>query len=351
MRRLQVVPLKDIRENQAALRVVHRDTPEFLEMVESVRAQGILNPINVREVTDPETGVKYFSLIDGLHRYWCAVEAGLDSIPCHILDATEIETLQMQVTANLHRIDTKPVEYSQALQRLMAFNPLMSIHDLAKMVNKSSTWVSERLNLTKLDKSIGVLVDEGKINLTNAFALARMPVEEQPAFVERAMTMQPAEFANVCAERRKQIQQARREGRVAGPEVFQAQPFLRKISEVKDELAKAVAGPAILETLKVTSPVEAWSLAVAWVLNMDPESQEAQKRRDDERRQKAEEAKEQAATERKKKNQDKARLNALRLQVEIDARQAGDNIEEALARFDAEHNLKVTTKTTLSFAD
>lgn len=335
------IPVTQIRENQASLRPVHKENAEFLELVDSVRVHGILNPISVRKMVDKETGEEYYSLIDGLHRYWSAVEAGLSEIPAHVMDATDIGTLQLQITGNLHRIDTKPVEYANALKRLMASDPLMTINDLAKMVHKSTTWVSERLNLGKLDPAIGKCVDEGKINLTNAFALARMPVEEQPAFVERAMTMQPEEFAGVCAERRKELAKARKEGRAANPEIFQPQPYMRKISEVKDEMTGHAAGPAIIAALGVTTPQAAWDLAIAWVLNMDPESQEAQRRRDEERRLKAEKAREEASLERKKKNQEKSRINALRLQVEIDARTSGDNVEEALARFDAEHGTKV----------
>ncbi len=77
----------------------------------------MLLPITVREVRDPDTGQKYYSLIDGLHRYNAAQDAGLEEIPCHVLTMDELQVLEAQLMANVHKVETRPVEYIEAARR------------------------------------------------------------------------------------------------------------------------------------------------------------------------------------------------------------------------------------------
>ncbi len=89
----------------------------------------------------------------------------------------------------------------------------MTAAELSVKLGKSPTWVGQRLNLTKLDEKIQALVDDGTINLTNAIAMSKLPVEEQGTFVERAITMTPAEFTPTVNARIKEVRDAKRQGR------------------------------------------------------------------------------------------------------------------------------------------
>jgi ParB family chromosome partitioning protein len=94
----------------------------------------------------------------------------------------------------VHKIETKPVEYSKAILKIIEGNPLLSREELATSLAKTSSWLSERLGLLKLTEEIGKLVDSGEIKLSNAYALAKLPPEEQSDFVDRALTMPPQQF-------------------------------------------------------------------------------------------------------------------------------------------------------------
>jgi ParB/RepB/Spo0J family partition protein len=336
---LKHILLKQVRENKAALRQVNRQSEKYVELVESVREKGVLNAIVVRPLVDEDTKETYYGLVDGLHRYSAACDAGLNEIPANIKTMEEAEALEAQIIGNIHRVETKPVEYSRAIQRLMAQNPLLSIAEMANTLAKSKTWVSERLGLLKLDDKIAELVDGGDINLSNAFALAKLPPEEQAAFVERAMTMTPQEFTPTVHARKKELDKARREGRDASTEEFQPQPFMQKLADLKSEFQNCQVGPTLIKGNKVKSAVDGFALGVAWVLHMDPSSQDVQKDKDTERKAKSKAKREAAAVERKGKRAEDASLKATRLEIDAKHAKGGTDPAEDLAAFDKAHGL------------
>jgi ParB/RepB/Spo0J family partition protein len=320
MSELLNIPLAQIRENQVALRGVNRTEETFKELVDSVRTHGIITPISVRRKPtgkDDHPDGKEFELIDGLHRFSAALEAGLKDIPAQVLDKTTEEALVTQILANLHKVDTKPVEYTKALIRLLAAHPLMTEAELANMLSQSPTWVGQRLSLTKLHPDIQNLVNEGRINLSNAFPLTKLPQEEQIQWVEKAMTQGINEFGPAVLKRSKELRDAARKGREANPAEFQPVAYARKMSEIKDEMANGKVGPSLIKSIypNGATPEQAFALAVAWILNMDPLSQEDQRRRDKERKDAAAAEKEKRDAERASKRADEARTR----QAELDA--------------------------------
>src|SRR4051794_27505652 len=118
---LRRVRLQEVRPNPAALRDVKTDSTDFLQLVESIKSKGIVLPIAVREEEDKDTHDKYLALVDGLQRWTGAREAGLDEIPVHVIDVDEIEALETQIVTNSHFIQTKPAQFSEALNRLLKF--------------------------------------------------------------------------------------------------------------------------------------------------------------------------------------------------------------------------------------
>jgi ParB/RepB/Spo0J family partition protein len=295
---LRYVPIALIRENPIALREVNKGVEEYTGLVESVKQVGILLPITVREVRDPETGQKFFSLIDGLHRYNAAQDAGLEEVPVHVLTMDEVQVLEAQLMANIHKVETRPVEYSKQLGRILSHNPLMTAAELSVKLGKSPTWVGQRLNLTKLDEKIQALVDDGTINLTNAIALSKLPVEEQGNFVERAMTMSPAEFTPTVNARAKEVRDAKRQGREASPSEFVPVEHLRKLAEIKGEFGHPEVGPALIKERGLRKPEEIWKAALAWVLQVDPASLEVARAKHDARKAEQEAAKVKRAEDR-----------------------------------------------------
>ena len=315
---LRHINLGEIREPDEKLRKVDPESEKYQGLVESVRKNGILNPISVRELKDEETGETFFSLVDGLHRYCASKDAGKESIPCHIIPLEEGALIEAQVIANVHKIETKPVEYSRALMRILNDNPLMSRSELASTLSKTPAWISERLGLLKLKDEVGGLVDSDKIGLSNAYALAKLPPEEQLEFIDRAMSMTPAQFAPLVNTRVSDIKKAKRQGKDAPPEEFQPIPTIRSRAELISELEREKAGPALCGKFTPASVEEAFKLAISWALNVDPDSAEEQRVADEERRLEKKRKKEEGTLERKKKRAKEAAERAAKLQQEAE---------------------------------
>ncbi len=282
---LRSIPLSDIRENPVALRSVNRTSEEYQGLVQSIREKGFLGAITVRARTDEETGEEYFELVDGLHRFSASKDADLTEINVDVVDLNQDEVLEAQIMANIHKVETKPVEYSKQLRTILARRPLMTETELAKRLGKSSAWIKQRLGLNKIaNPEIQALINEGKIKLANAYPLAKLPPEEQPAFVERAMTEQPDVFVPQVNKRVKELRDAKRKGKDAGPEQFQPVAYLQKAGDVKAEYDGFAVGKSLVAKHGLTTAQQGWEMAIQWALHMDPDSVEGQKVRDVERK-------------------------------------------------------------------
>jgi len=310
---LASIPLSSIRENPVALRNVNRMSPTYKELVDSVKRSGILNAILVREIVDPRTKVVVYGLIDGLHRFSAAQDAGLTEIPAQVRSMEDAAVLEAQVIANVQKVETRPVEYSKQLVRILAQNPLLTLDELSSRLAKSPTWLNERLGLVKLDEAIGKLVDEGRICLSNGYAIAKLSAiapEEVSNYVDRAMVMSPNEFVPTITSRVKELKELRRQGRDATPATFQPVAHIRKLGELKEEMENPKVGPVLIKELNVKTPKEAFELGVKWALHMDPASIELQKQKDAERKAKLEAEKLKRKEEREKKSEEEARKAA-----------------------------------------
>lgn len=303
---LRTVKISEIRENPVALRGVDREAEAFGSLRDSIKSKGLLNPISVREKTD-EDGTVYYEIRDGLHRYSASCDAGLVEIPVQVVTFNEAETLEAQIVANICKVDTKPVEYTKGLQRMFTLNPTMTLADMAERVNQSPAWVSQRLNLLKLDPEVQKLVDDGKINVVNAHSLSKLPKEEQFNFLDSAMAMPSSEFGPTVNKRVKELREAARQGReAAGPAEFIPVARARNLGEVKAENDNATAGPAIVAQKGLTTAAEGFAAGVKWALCLDDASVASSKAKHDARIAKQAEEKKKRELERAEKKEKEA---------------------------------------------
>lgn len=311
MGKLLVIAINAIRENPVALRSVNRESDDYLGLVDSMKNKGFMGAITVRAKADDETGEEYYELVDGLHRFSAAKDAGIEEINVDVVELSDDAVMEAQIMANIHKIETKPVEYSKQLLRILSRNPLMTEAELATKLGKSTQWIKERLGLTKIaNADIAALVDEGKIKLANAYALAKLPPEEMGDFVDRAMTQQPDEFVPAVNARVKEIRDAKRKGQDAADAVFQPIAFMQKLKDIKDEMDVNAIGKALIKATGVKSASDGFDLAIKWVLHLDPKSIEAQKAKDDERKRLRGEKKKDRDKIKAEKKADKAKIAA-----------------------------------------
>jgi ParB/RepB/Spo0J family partition protein len=305
------IPLANIRENPVALRPVDKTGEKYLGMLDSVKQHGIINPINVREIDPAPDGTKLYSVCDGLHRFTAANDAGLPSIPAQVITKTDAEAEEAQIIANFHKVETKPAEFSKQLNRIILRNSDLTMVELSGRLNMTSQKLSELMSLVKLSEPIQKLVDEGSIKLTNAVTLAKLPVELQPDWVERAMTQSPAEFVPSATAALKKYREDLRAGRTPGVAVFEPVQLLQKLSDIKavhenpTDLARELIAKAQPKT-----PEEIFALAIAWTLRSDPISIEHQRKKWELAEAEKKKKKEDAAAERTKKKEEAAKLAA-----------------------------------------
>lgn len=296
------IPLNLIVKSSVALRDVDEGSEKFIQLVQSIAQRGVLNSITVREVRNTQTGTVTYGLVDGLQRFTAAQKAGLTSIPANIISLNEAELLEAQIIANLHKIETKPAEYTQQLLRILSENPLLTIRELANRLCQQEAWLIQRLSLGKLTPDIQALVDEGKIALSNAYALAKLPQEEQVKFVDKAITDSSKEFLPAIRQRATELRAAARQGKDPNVKTeFQPVPFLQKISDIKTQIENPQLAAIICEIEGVSAPVDCFVAALKWCLHLDKNSVKEQIARNDEREKKREDEKARAKAERAEK--------------------------------------------------
>ena len=307
--KMAVIKLAEIRENKAALREVDRTSTAYAELVDSIAAEGILNPILVREAVDEETGASYFALVDGLHRVAAAKDAGISEIPALIKDIEAGKALIAQWMTNFHRIETKPHEYAQALRRMLSAEPTLTITELAGRLTIAASFISQRLGLLKLAGPIAKLVDDGKISLVKAYALAKLPEEEQGNFLDLAMTAPATDFVAQVQEREKAIREAKRQGKDAKPIEFVVVARIRKMKDMQAELENAQYASEICDS---EDQIAGFKSGVMWALSLDEATVAQRKAEFDARKLAKEEATARRVKERAAKKATKAAEDAVK---------------------------------------
>ena len=149
------------------------DQASLDELAASIRAQGIIQPILVRPVSDDQ-----YEIIAGERRWRAAQIAQLDEVPVLVRDIPDEATLAVALIENIQRENLNPVEEAVGLKRLMDEFELTH-EEMAKSVGRSRTAVTNLLRLLGLSGGAKKLLEESKIEMGQARALLGLPVEMQ----------------------------------------------------------------------------------------------------------------------------------------------------------------------------
>ena len=161
---LRHLPLDVIRPGRFQPRSVF-DEEKLEELASSIRAQGVVQPVVVRETAPGE-----YELIAGERRWRAAQKAGLASIPAVVRDVADEATVAMSLIENIQREDLNPLEEATALRRLIdEFH--MTHREAADAVGRSRAAVSNLLRLLELMQEVKDMVDGRLIEMGHARAL------------------------------------------------------------------------------------------------------------------------------------------------------------------------------------
>lgn len=145
------------------------DEGALYELAESIKAQGIMQPILVRRLTDGEHAGKY-EIIAGERRFRASRLAGLAEVPVLVRDVPNESAAAMALIENIQREDLNPLEEAQGLQRLVREFGLT--HELAaQAVGRSRSAASNLLRLLNLAEPVQTMLMAGDIDMGHARAL------------------------------------------------------------------------------------------------------------------------------------------------------------------------------------
>ncbi|ASJ98504.1 MULTISPECIES: ParB/RepB/Spo0J family partition protein [Shewanella] len=149
-------------------------SPEALEeLAESVKAQGIIQPIVVRKVSD-----KGYEIIAGERRWRASQLAKLDKVPCIVKQVPDEAAGVIALIENIQREDLNAMEEAIALNRLIEEFDLTH-QQTADAVGKSRTTVSNLLRLNGLEEPVKRMLEYGDIDMGHARALLALSGDEQ----------------------------------------------------------------------------------------------------------------------------------------------------------------------------
>ena len=160
---------------------VKMDDSALQELAESIKVQGVIQPVIVRA-----QGADEFELIAGERRWRAAQLAGLDEIPVIIKQASDKVAMAIGLIENIQRRDLNPIEQACGFRRLIDEFDLT--HEMvAQAVGCSRSAISNSLRLLKLPEIIQEMVFNGQLEMGHARALVGLPEDKQLKLANKAI--------------------------------------------------------------------------------------------------------------------------------------------------------------------
>lgn len=147
------------------------DPTALEELAQSIKAQGVMQPIVVRPI-----GGGRFEIIAGERRWRASQQAGLDRIPALVREVPDEAAIAMALIENIQREDLSPIEEAVALQRLQQEFQLTQ-QQVAEAVGKSRVTITNLLRLIGLPEEVKTLLAHGDLEMGHARALLGLPLE------------------------------------------------------------------------------------------------------------------------------------------------------------------------------
>ena len=164
------VNVSDLSPNKYQPRV-HFDKDKLQELANSIKKNGIIQPIAVREdKVDPGR----YEIVAGERRWLAAQKAGLHEVPIVVLDLDDKESLEVAIVENIQRDDLNVIEEAKGYQRLS--DEFGYDHEkIARFMSKSRSHISNTLRLLSLPQDVIALIEEGSLTAGQARPLIGLP--------------------------------------------------------------------------------------------------------------------------------------------------------------------------------
>ena len=155
------------------------DEASLAELAESIRRQGVLQPIGVRPMADDR-----FEIVFGERRYRASLMAGLEEIPAIVMEISDEAAEEMAITENLQRQDVTPMEEANAYQKLIE-SGRYDVQALTAQFGKSENYIRTRLKFVSLIPEIAQLLEQDEITISVATEICRYGADIQQQVYEQ----------------------------------------------------------------------------------------------------------------------------------------------------------------------
>ena len=161
----------------------HFDETSLAELAESIRRQGVLQPVGVRPLADTDR----FEIVFGERRYRASHMAGLEEIPAIVLNVSDETAQEMAVTENLQRQDVTPIEEANAYQKLIE-SGRHDVQSLAVQFGKNENYIRTRLKFVSLIPEIALLLEQEELTISVASEICRYSEDIQREVYDKHLT-------------------------------------------------------------------------------------------------------------------------------------------------------------------
>ena len=160
------IKIDELRSNPYQPRKVF-DQEALQELSDSIKQHGVFQPIIVKK------SIHGYEIIAGERRVKASKMAGLDTVPAIVREFDDTEMMEIALLENLQREDLTPFEEANAYVKIMQAKNLTH-EELAKVLGKSQSYVTNTIGLLRLPDDIRDLVTSGKLSMTHARILSKM---------------------------------------------------------------------------------------------------------------------------------------------------------------------------------
>lgn len=194
--------IEEIRPHRSQPRK-HFDESKLLELAETIKEKGILDPLTVRRIDGG------YELIAGERRWRAAQKAGLKQVPVILREADDREVLEISLIENLQREDLNPVEEAEGFRNLIETFGI-SHEEASRRVGKDRSTITNALRLLSLSSEIKNQLIQNRITAGHARALLSLESKERQRdlcnlIIQKGLSVREAEaWARRWAERPKQ---------------------------------------------------------------------------------------------------------------------------------------------------
>ena len=185
---IQKINISQIIPNPSQPRKSFKDE-ELKELSSSIKNQGLIQPIIVKPTTNNQ-----YQIIAGERRWRACQLNGMHEVDCVIKDLDDTNVLEAALIENIQREDLNVIEEANAYKGLIDIKGI-SNENLAKLIGKSSSYVSNILRLLELDKKIQQMVINGELSMGHARALIGVPdaINKANEIIEKKLSVRQVE--------------------------------------------------------------------------------------------------------------------------------------------------------------